>query len=166
MALPCIMEHAWCASSCLILFIRTQNFSTCPLLTCGKASGKNGNLHTIFHVSHTTTLGSGNIWYLIFEGNYFISAPCVSLCHHIRSTVLIFSSANGTWSMNRAMAIGQLDSNQRPTLIARVLLHWAALPWEIWKLYSCRFYLAENCGDQCYRELRTKTESAGEPQVS
>lgn len=111
MALPCIMEHAWCASSCLILFIRTQNFSTCPLLTCGKASGKNGNLHTIFHVSHTTTLGSGNIWYLIFEGNYFISAPCVSLCHHIRSTVLIFSSANGTRSMNRAMAIGQPKAN-------------------------------------------------------
>lgn len=60
---------------------------------------------------YTTSPGSESIWHLIFERNYFFFFPQVSLCHGTRSTVLIFSSANGTWSVSRARAIGKAKPN-------------------------------------------------------
>lgn len=94
--------------------------------------GKNGNLHTIFHVSHTCTPGSESIWHLIFERNYFFlpPRPPVSLCHGTRSTALIFLSANATWSVNRATATGKPEPN--------INIQDTAPLSSLWKCGNCR----------------------------
>lgn len=98
---PGVPLHAW------YYFSGHRTLARAPLWHVQKQVGKNGNLHTIFHVSHTSSPGSESIWHLIFERNYFFFFPQVSLCHGTRSTVLIFSSANGTWSVSRARATGK-----------------------------------------------------------
>lgn len=56
MGLLCIMRCAWCASSCLILFFRTQNSSTSPFVTRAKASGEKREFtHHFSCVSHILT---------------------------------------------------------------------------------------------------------------
>lgn len=105
--LLCIMRCAWCASSRLILFFRTQNSSTRPFVTRAKASGEKREFtHHFSCVSHNLTGVRKYLAPYIWKKLLFFF-PQVSLCHGTRSTVLIFSSANGTWSVSRARAIGK-----------------------------------------------------------
>lgn len=156
MALLCIMKWAWWASSHLIQLFRTQNFSMSPFLTCDKEVGKKWEFaHHILCFSH---IHAGVRKYLAlcsWKKLLFFPPLCftLSLCKVSCANIVISQCVvPGVWT-------GQWQlGNQSPALRARILLHWVALPLEIWALYSCRFYPAAHWGGQCYRELSTNTE--------
>lgn len=93
---------------------------------------------------------------LYLKESTFFPPPHVSLCHCVRLAVLRFSSANGTWSVNRAMAIGKPKPNTNSQDTAPL----SSLAFGSLETLQLQFDPAADCGAQCYRELSTKTEGA------
>lgn len=118
-----------------MLFFRTQNFS--PFLAWGKASGEKWEF--THHFSCFSHIHAGVRKYLvpyIWKKLIFFS-PCFTLSLYKVSCAKIFISQ---WYMECEQGNGKPKHNTN----ARILLHWVALPLEIWKLYSCSFILLQS----------------------
>lgn len=99
-----------CSTWCCFLGHRTLVQALCDLW------GKKGSLHHIFHMSGTSMWESESICALCLKQitcdfSFFkiVYSPQLSLCYGTKSTLLIFSLASGTSSINRTIPAGKLQ---------------------------------------------------------